>query len=131
MIKHGDDPEIEAEVLAHLARIYHEGLRNYKKAKKYYLESFRVLETLKPKTFTEQKWHQKLEKHMDEISCMKVMDSDNINIGAENAEEKEDVFVLESYWRETCKTEFEKLYEIKAKGPVEFLRLLEADYSPY
>jgi hypothetical protein len=54
---HEVDPEIEAVVSAHLGRIYYKGIRNDEKAKKYYLDSLRLLETLKPKTFNEHKWH--------------------------------------------------------------------------
>ena len=47
------NPEIEAVVLANLGRIYYKGLHNDEKAKKYYHDSLRLLETLKPKTFNE------------------------------------------------------------------------------
>ena len=64
---HEVDPEIEAIVSAHLGRIYYQGLRKNEKAKKFYLDSLRMLETLKPKTFNQEKWHQTMTKHMDEI----------------------------------------------------------------
>ena len=44
---HEFDPEMEAFVSAHLGRIYYLGLRDAKKAKKYYRDSLRLLETLK------------------------------------------------------------------------------------
>ena len=44
---HEFDPEMEAFISAHLGRIYYLGFRNNKKAKKYYRDSLRLLETLK------------------------------------------------------------------------------------
>ena len=70
---HEVDPEMEAVVSAHLGRIYYQGLRNAEKAKKYYRDSLRLIETLKKEGkrtlwFNDQPWHQTMMKHMDEIN---------------------------------------------------------------
>ena len=65
---HELDPEMEAFISAHIGRIYYLGLRNAEKAKKYYRDSLRLLETLKKKSekipegertlwFNKQPWH--------------------------------------------------------------------------
>ena len=65
---HEVDPELEGIVSAHLGRLYYKGLHKSEKAKQYYRDSVRLLETLKPKTFNEYKWHKLMMKHMDEIT---------------------------------------------------------------
>jgi len=64
---HEKDPEIEAIISAHLGRIFYKGLKLSAKARLYYLDCIRLLETLKPKTYFDHKWHQLMMKHMDEI----------------------------------------------------------------
>ena len=62
------DPENEAVVAAHIGHIYYQGLKNSEKAWKYYCDCLRLLETIKPKTFNDKKWHQNMMKNMDEIN---------------------------------------------------------------
>lgn len=61
------DAEVEAISSAHLGKVFYTGLKNNIKAKKYYLDSIIILETLKPKIFTHEKWYKLMVKHMEEI----------------------------------------------------------------
>lgn len=50
---HEKDVELEAIAAANMGKIFYKGLSNSKKAKQYYRDSIRMLETLKPKTFND------------------------------------------------------------------------------
>ena len=51
------DVEMEGIASAHSGHVYYLGLKDSKKAKKSYVDCLRLLETVKPKTFNDQKWH--------------------------------------------------------------------------
>ena len=57
------DVEMEGIASAHLGHIYYLGLKNSKKAKTYYLDSKRLVDTL-PKSYTHEKWHQNMMNYM-------------------------------------------------------------------
>ena len=97
---HEFDPEMEAFISAHIGRIYYQGLSNSEKAKKYYRDSLRLLETLKPKTFNEQPWHQTMMKHMDEINKADLIAKDKKTSKKENK------------LRKLCKTEIDELWDV-------------------
>jgi len=61
------DAEVEGISSAYLGKVFYQGLKNSIKAKKYYLDSIIILETLKPKIFTNEKWYKLMVKHMKEI----------------------------------------------------------------
>jgi len=61
------DVETEAIASAHLAKTFYKGYKNVEKAKHHYRNCIRLLETLKPKTYTDEKWHKLMMKHMKEI----------------------------------------------------------------
>lgn len=61
------DTETEALCSAHLGKIFYRGLKNLEKGKTHYNDCIRILETLKPKVFNEEKWYQLMVKHMIEI----------------------------------------------------------------
>lgn len=50
---HEQDVELEATAAANLGKIFYKGLAKTDKAKQYYRDSIRLLETLKPKTFND------------------------------------------------------------------------------
>lgn len=53
----GNDPETEAVASAYMGKIFYKALKRPDKAKKYYNDCIRLLETLKPKVFSDKKWH--------------------------------------------------------------------------
>lgn len=104
---------------AHLGRIFYKGLRNSDKAKTFYLDSIRLLETLKPKTFNEFKWHQLMMKHMDEIT--------KASLDAEESKRT----AAEMELRKSCKEDIDELWDKKADGPLAFLKLCSRKYISY
>ena len=61
------DAEVEGISSAYLGKVFYTGLKNNIKAKKYYLDSIIILETLKPKVFTNESWYKQMIRHMAEI----------------------------------------------------------------
>ena len=61
------DLETEALCSFYLGKIFYRALKMSEKAKMHYNDCIRILETLKPRIFTHNSWHQLMMKHMDEI----------------------------------------------------------------
>lgn len=61
------DAEVEGISSSLLGMAFYKGLQKPVKAKKHYLDSIRILETLKPKVFNQEKWHKLMMKYMNEI----------------------------------------------------------------
>lgn len=74
---HEKDVELEAIAAANLGKIFYKGLATRDKAKGYFRDSIRLLETLKPKLFTEFKWHKLMMKYMDEITKAEILEENN------------------------------------------------------
>jgi len=60
------DAEVEAIASSHLGRLFFKVMHKKEKAIRYYKDSVRLCETLKPKTFTIFKWYQNMIKDMDD-----------------------------------------------------------------
>jgi hypothetical protein len=61
------DVEVEGISFCYLGKIYYKCFKDIQKAKKHYRSCVRILETLKPRIFTEFSWHKLMMKHMEEI----------------------------------------------------------------
>ena len=66
--KNCGDVEMEAIASAYLGHIYYLVQKNSKRAMNYYRDCLRMIRTLVPKTFNDQKWYQDLMKYYNEIS---------------------------------------------------------------
>ena len=104
---------------SHIGKIFYQALKKPEKAKKYYLDSVRLLETLKPKTFNDQKWYQVMMKHMDEITKA----AQSIEDAKRSAAEAE--------LRRTCETELNDMEKACKEGPGAFLKLCSEKYESY
>ena len=116
---HEKEVELEAIAAANLGKIFYKGLSKNDKAKTYYRDSIRLLETLKPKVFTEFRWHQLMMKHMDEITKAEKLAEDNSKSEEEMA------------MRKSLKKEIDELWDAKDAGPRDFLKLMERSYPSY
>ena len=59
--------EVEGICCAHLTKLFYKFLKMNKKAKEYGNRCVHILESLKPKIFTDYKWYKLMMKHMTEI----------------------------------------------------------------
>lgn len=64
----GQQPELEAIASAEIAKVWLNSFQLNDKAKKYISDAVRILESLKPRIFNTESWHQEMMKNMDSIN---------------------------------------------------------------
>ena len=112
------DAETEALCSAHLGKMFYRGLRNHQKGKTHYNDCVRILETLKPKVFNEEKWYQLMVRHMIEIQQ------------AQNQKEEDERQESEKEIRKTVQKELDELYQ-NDKSYAQFLNFVGQKYTSY
>ena len=113
------DAEVEAISSSLLGMAFHKGLQKSVKAKKHYLDSIRILETLKPKVFNHEHWHKLMMKYMNEIQV------------EQDRKERETQWKDEAELRESLKKELKEIQDHKKKGSRKFLQFIAENYIGY
>lgn len=113
------DPEVEAISSSLLGMAFYKGLQKAVKAKKHYLDSIRILETLKPKTFNHEQWHKLMMKYMNEIQT------------EQDRKERDAQWKDEAKLRESLKKEIKEINDHKSQGSRKFLKFVAENYVSY
>ena len=114
----GQQPELEAIASAEIGKVFLNALKNNKRAKKHINDCVRILETLKPRVFTNETWHKEM---MSNLNTITVSEKDK-----EKAEEDAKDAVI----REKVVGELADL-QSNRKNPEQFLKFIAENYISY